>query len=715
MQRGVPSPDPTPTVDPAVDHPTTPAETVDPPDAAAELSRLRAALAAAEQRLADVQGLAGLCTWQSDAGGDDMRFSPAAKHLLGLDATGGPIDAGVIRERIRPEDRALLRADRVRVLAGEPAVTTRFRFRHGDGNWRWLESRVTLLPAQGSQPARTLGTLRDISDVQASQQVLEGHKARLEDLVVSRTVRLAEASERAEAAGRARNSFLAHTSHEIRTPLNAIVSLAHLMQRAENDPVRLGRARAVEHSARHLSALIDDLLDLARDDGDHLAARKGPLSPVEVLDAVSTMLRPLALARGVQLAVDTAQPAEPVRGDAARLRQALLSAGRWALDHTADGTLHLHMQQAADPLGTVVLRMAVDCPTPGLSFDPDGDVELASLRRLSGRMGGSCGIESLGSAGSRCWFTAPLERTDAQVPVQRPSGDQLASQLRERHAGRRVLVAEDDLVNQMVMQELLAEVGLDVDVAEDGQEAIDRAASRPYALVALDLRMPRVGGLDAARAMRQMAALQNTPIVAVTANAFEEDRAACRAVGMNDFLPKPIQVDRLYELLLHWLDRSPTGLQGPSSEAPEAAPVASPLPAPAPSLPAKPSAADPRMASLLGLEGVDALDGLAAVGGRVDVYRRLLGVFVTTHGDDGRTMAALLRDGDGGAAARLAHRLRGSAATLGLVDVETAASALEGAVEEGERGDLVAALGDALADAVDQTTSCLRRALAPAP
>ena len=666
-----------------------------------EMDRLRAALTVAERRLADVQVAAGLCSWYATAGGDPVQFSAEAWQVLGLEPARGPIDSATIRQHVHPDDLPVLRADRARVHAGEARVTSRFRFRGDDGIERWLESRVTQVPALDGQPGGLVGTVSDVSDSMHTQQDLERHRRKLEELVVSRTVQLAQASERAEAAGRAKSAFLAHTSHEIRTPLNVIVSLSHLIQRGSADPAQVARVQAVEQAARHLSSIIDDLLDLARADGSHLALRSRPLRPATVLDEVATMLRPQATARGLQIRVEPTALHDGVRlrGDAARLRQALLNAGRWAVGASADGPLCLRVRVGATVQGRVALRLEVDLPAAAPHFDPDADADLASLRRLANLMDGGCGLDLLPGRGCRCWFSALLD-TDPDIDtVVLPDVQDTASLLRQRHAGRRVLVAEDDEVNQLVMVELLSDVGLQVDVAVDGQQALDRAAGRvPYALVVLDLRMPRMDGLATARAMRSLTSLDATPIVAITANAFEEDRAACRAAGMNDFLPKPIDVERLYELLLHWLDRSPTGTVAPAMPVPAA--VARP-----------PVGLDERMQPLFGLEGVDALGGLGSVGGKVDVYRRLLGVFVGTHDGDGAAMRQLVQAGDVEAACRLAHRLRGSSATLGLIDIETAAAALEGAIDSGDGEISLPLLVDSVDVALAHTVGQLRVAL----
>ena len=680
---------------------------------ACELARLRAALAVAERRLAHVQVAAGLCSWYADADSGVVQFSPETWNVLGLDPARGPIDASTIRQHVHPDDLPPLRADRARVMSGEALVTSCFRFRGDDGVERWLESRVTRVPALPGQPSGSVGTVCDVSEAMRTRHNLERHRSQLEELVVSRTVQLAQARERAEAAGRVKSAFLSHTSHEIRTPLNVIVSLSHLMQRGVSDPAQLARVQAVEQAARHLSAIVDDLLDLARAEGSHLSLRSRPVRPASVLDEVATMLRPQASGRGLRIEVEPSDmdPAVRLHGDAARLRQALLNAGRWAVGACTGGVLRLRVQASACADARVALRLEVVLPSADPDFDPDADPDLASLRRLSNLMAGDCGLQRQADGHSRCWFTALLD-TDVDVePRPVPVIEDVATRLRQRHAGRRVLVAEDDEVNQLVMQELLNDVGLCVDTAPDGQAALDRVADQPYALVVLDLRMPRLDGLAAARAMRTMPALHGTPIVAITANAFEEDRAACRAAGMNDFLPKPIDVERLYEMLLHWLDRSPVG---PASAPPAPLPADASTPRSAmqsPTRPVLPAGLDGRMVPLFGLEGVDALGGLASVGGKVEVYRRLLGVFVKTHAGDGAAMRQRVLAGDAEAAGRLAHRLRGSAATLGLIDVETAAAALESAIDSADLEVSLTMLADAVHASLGSTLRLLNGVL----
>lgn len=281
-----------------------------------------------------------------------------------------------------------------------------------------------------------------------------------------------------------------------------------------------------------------------------------------------------------------------------------------------------------------------------------------------------------------------------------PSDDP-ALQLQVRHGGRRVLLAEDDEVNQLAMLELLRAVGLEVDTADDGHEAVDRASGRQHALILLDLRMPRLDGLTAARTLRTLPGLQATPIVAITANATEADRRQCLEAGMNDLVPKPVDVQRLYAVLLHWLDQRPV----PAGARPAGR-------VPAARLAGVAAGDGATVQPLLGIEGLDALRGLSAVGGKPAVYRRLLQVFIDTHAGDGALLGQQLSQQQGAEARALAHRLRGSAATLGLVEVEAAAGTLESAIDDGADAAALPPLAQALVGALDEVLRSLRGALA---
>jgi CheY-like chemotaxis protein len=170
-------------------------------------------------------------------------------------------------------------------------------------------------------------------------------------------------------------------------------------------------------------------------------------------------------------------------------------------------------------------------------------------------MGGEAGASSLPGSGSTFWFTARLRRdpSSTRSQIAGPASDAEAG-IRQRHRGARVLLAEDNEVNAEVAQALLEDAGLVVDVATDGEAAVAMALARDYRLILMDMQMPRMDGLDASRAIRQQHAASVLPIIAMTANAFAEDKVQCQDAGMDDFVTKPVDPQLLYRLLLHWLD-----------------------------------------------------------------------------------------------------------------------------------------------------------------
>jgi two-component system sensor histidine kinase/response regulator len=392
---------------------------------------------------------------------------------------------------------------------------------------------------------------------------------------------LALARDAAQAGSRAKGAFLANISHEIRTPLNAILGMTHLLSRRITDVGQLQHLDKLEDAANHLLGLISDVLDLSKIEAGKLDLAHEEFAPSMVIDRALEMVRGPAQAKGLRLEHALSGLPAALRGDALRLSQILINLLSNAVKFTSQGSVTLRARTAEARQGRCALHFEVEDTGIGIAasdqdhlFDAftqaDSSIRrshggtglgLALSRQLARAMDGDAGVESTLGAGSRFWFTVSLDAgsggaevvSEVKVlPAQRHATLRaLEARLRHAHAARKILLAEDNPVNQEVAVSLLEHVGLAVATANDGAQAIAMVESGHFDLVLMDMQMPRVDGLEATRAIR--ATHHALPIIAMTANAFVEDRQACMDAGMNDHLAKPFQPEALYALLLRWL------------------------------------------------------------------------------------------------------------------------------------------------------------------
>ena len=377
---------------------------------------------------------------------------------------------------------------------------------------------------------------------------------------------LAAARDAADAANRAKSAFLANTSHEIRTPLNGLLGLARLAAQDTVEPAlrRQYLAQLVD-SAQGLAGIISDILDLSKIEAGKLSVEALPFSLHHTLASVHRSYLPLAEGCGLafRVEVDAALP-DTVRGDAQRVRQILANFITNALKFTAHGSVTL----SARPLGGDRLRLAVSDTGPGIDdalrqrlFTPftQGDASitrrfggsglgLAICHELAALMGGEVGVDSQPGQGSRFWAELPLP--PSALPAVPP-----AAAVEGQLAGTRVLMVEDNVVNMMIAVAMLQNWGVQVTQASDGREAVaavQRGAGngQPFDAVLMDVQMPVMSGHEATRVLRQMEAGRHLPIIALTAAALVTEREEALRAGMDDFLTKPIDADRLRAALL---------------------------------------------------------------------------------------------------------------------------------------------------------------------
>jgi CheY-like chemotaxis protein len=326
-----------------------------------------------------------------------------------------------------------------------------------------------------------------------------------------------------------------------------------------------------------LLSIINDILDLSKIEAGQLRLEQVNFPLTSVLDQVRSLVSEQAQAKGLAIELDHADTPHWLVGDPTRLRQALLNYAANAAKFTERGHIRIRARPLQRDAQQVLVRFEVHDSGPGV--DPvhlprlftefeQGDssttrryggtgLGLAVTRRLAALMGGESGVDSQLGKGSTFWFTAQLGIGHEGAPLSEPSSGstESAAALRERHRGSLILLAEDHPVNCEIAKAFLEAVGLKIDVATDGLQAVQMAAATNYAAVLMDVQMPALDGLDATREIRAMPGRAHTPILAMTANAYDDDRARCLEAGMNDFLAKPVEPVQLYSVLLRWLGR----------------------------------------------------------------------------------------------------------------------------------------------------------------
>jgi len=543
-----------------------------------ELKRTEMALRQSEDRLNFAMERSQMATWDIDLESGVVQRSDGHDQIFGYTHKLLTWSHGAFLDHVLSQDRVMVEEKfRIAVETGlDLSVECRIQTVNESVRWIWTcGGRRTDVDGR----CHMAGIIQDITKRKHAEEELGRYRDHLQDLVAARTQELDEARTAAEMASKAKSQFLANMSHEIRTPLGAISGMSRLVRREPLSPNQLSHLDKLETAASHLNSTINDILDLSKIEAGKFDLLDEPLQLDHLIADVIDMCHEHAKEKNLQI-TGSADPLPPLLyGDPTRLRQALLNYLGNAVKFTEAGTIRLHAKAIEESDDDVLILFEVQDTGIGIEKDKldklfqafeqaDSSTSrqyggtglgLVITKKLAQAMGGDAGVTSSLGMGSTFWLTARLRKGALTVlPMPDLSIQNPADRLRRDFRGKRVLVADDDDFNREIAKIVLGDAGLVVDLAEDGLCALKMATQTRYDIILMDMQMPKLDGLDATRAIRQLPDGLMIPIVAMTANAFAEDKAQCLASGMNDFITKPFDPHVLYSKLLHWMMADPS-------------------------------------------------------------------------------------------------------------------------------------------------------------
>ena len=635
----------------------------------------------AMEQLQRAQKIAHLGNWEWDIVSNELQWSEEVYRIIGLNSNNQEANYDIFIAMIHPDDRAAVsQAIEKSLHFNRGDYSVEHRVVRPDGSIRFVHEQGEVFFDEAEKPLKMLGTVLDIT----ARKEFENN--------------LIRTREQAESATRAKGDFLANMSHEIRTPMNAIIGMSELAQDTDLTPKQADYINKILYSASSLLGIINDILDFSKIEAGKLTIEQVDFLPADLITNISAMFSSIVVDKGLAFLpdLDNRLPVALV-GDPTRLNQVLVNLLSNSIKFTEKGSVRLLIEEIDRDDTTIQVKFSVIDTGIGMDeaaldkiFTSFSQADTSTTRQYGGTglglsickqlvelMGGDITVQSTPGQGSRFYFTLTMSVGNKDAAKMSGSANQTAGMVNPATVsnisslrGRRVLLVEDNEINQQVALEKLRKVDMLVDLAVDGQVAVKAIREKSYDVILMDIQMPVMDGYEATAAIRQQekatGAGKRIPIIAMTANAMAEDREKSLRTGMDDHISKPIDTRLLYHTLIQWI--ASTGKESVCID--EA--TADVIPE---------SFSDSPLESLPdSLPGLDINKGLKNVEGNVKLYRKLLDSFYRRYGDEAAKVRTALDQNNVQQARLLCHTVKGVAGNLAAVELHKVSSLLEEAI-----------------------------------
>jgi PAS domain S-box-containing protein len=526
-----------------------------------------------EEGLAEAQRMAHLGSWELTPANKQLVWSNEVYRIFGLEQQQYNTSAAALINAVHPDDRKEVTSAYTRFTRDDAPYDIVYRIIRGSNREiRYIHEKCERIRDKNGETLCFRGTVHDITELKLAEEELRRYKDQLEETVQQRTTELLLARDAAQAANKAKSVFLANMSHELRTPLNAILGFSGIMRR---DPEASASQRAnldiINRSGEHLLTLINDVLEMAKIEAGRLQLEIAPFDLGNMVRDVVDMMHLRAQEKGLQLLLDqTSEFPRYIKGDEARLRQILVNLVGNAIKFTAQGGVTIRLGTRFNSRQQLLIE--VEDSGSGIStedqqrlFEPfvqlaEGLAQrgtglgLAITRQFVQLMGGTITVESSVGKGSvfRVEFPVELAETEDVLKSQNANHGEVAG-IAPGQPSYRILIAEDQHENQLLLSRLMSDIGLAIKVAENGEQCVKIFQEWHPHLIWMDRRMPVMDGVEATQHIRALPGGDKVKIVAVTASAFKEQQQELFDAGMDDFVRKPYRFEEIYDSLARQL------------------------------------------------------------------------------------------------------------------------------------------------------------------